>query len=49
MRQFELSDDRRRMFWYSTCEAAGSRHPLVNIVALWSIGVSVVEHGAGQS
>lgn len=37
------------MFWYSTCEAAGSRHPLVNIVALGSIGVCVVEHGTGQS
>lgn len=32
----------------STCQAAGSRHPLVNIVTLGSIGVRVVEHGAGQ-
>lgn len=31
-----------------TCQAAGSRHPLVNIVTLGSVGVRVVEHGAGQ-
>lgn len=31
-----------------TCQAAGSRHPLVNIVTLGSVGVRAVEHGAGQ-
>lgn len=34
---------------WSTCEAVRSRHPLVNVVTLGSVGVSVVEHGAGQS
>lgn len=32
----------------STCEAVRSRHPLVNVVTLGSIGVGVVEHGARQ-
>lgn len=48
MRSFELRDDRRRVFWWRTCEAAGTGHPLVNVVVLGSIGVCVVEHGTGQ-
>lgn len=31
-----------------TCEAVGSRHPLVDVVALGSVGVGAVHQGAGQ-
>lgn len=33
----------------STCKAVRSRHSLVNVVTLGSVGVGVVEQGAGQS
>lgn len=48
MRSIEFRDYRRRVFWWRTCEAAGTCHPLVNVVVLGSIGVCVVEHGTGQ-